>query len=192
MNQTTIETSSGQFSQGTVFWYLYLSTAIISIISNLFICVTIIRRNRLKSTTYKLIFNMAISDIIGGVVIPCQLLSCSYLIWKLGPYIIYLCVVMKSVQIVSYYVSSMTLFTIAYYHYRSICLRITRRLRVRYILISIWILSIVCSSENVLTLTMLNSSTLLQVSSNMEMIYFHTPTELNPFWISGTVFQVIN
>ena len=56
---------------------LYFITAIIAIIGNIYVCLVIYYKKKLRSTTYILVLNIAISDIIGGLVIPMQWLFCS-------------------------------------------------------------------------------------------------------------------
>ena len=132
---------------------LYLVTAIVAVIGNLFICVTIYRRKRLStmSNTYVLIFNMAISDILGGLMIPGQWLFCSSIIldqtaWWFGSVG---CNLMVSLQLISYYGSSLTMTAMAFDRYMLVCRPMSSRPNIRLLVITIWTVGIVCVAPNV-------------------------------------------
>ncbi len=139
--------------------FLYLLTAVTAILGNVFVCVTIYRKKRLTSTTYVLIFNMAISDILGGLVIPGQWLFCSTALLDTGMFFQSACGLGKTFQILSYYVSSLTMTAIAYDRYMLVCRPIggtgsgaNRRIDVRILLAVVWALGLIFISQNFATL----------------------------------------
>ena len=139
--------------------FLYLLTAVTAILGNVFVCATIYRKKRLTSTTYVLIFNMAISDILGGLVIPGQWLFCSTVLLDTGIFFQSACGLGKTFQILSYYVSSLTMTAIAYDRYMLVCRPIggtgsgaNRRIDVRILLAVVWALGLIFISQNFATL----------------------------------------
>ena len=125
---------------------LYLLTAIVAMVGNIFVCVTIYRKRRLRSTTYVLIFNMAVSDVLGGFVIPAQWLLCSTCSLNSGPLTTSACGVMKQLQVLSYYVSSLTMVAIAYDRYRLVCKPMAGRVNVACLVTLVWVLGLMCIS----------------------------------------------
>src|SRR6218665_1540613 len=114
---------------------LYFFTSVIAVIGNVFVCATIKKKSRLTSTTYLLIFNMAISDIIGGAVITGQWFFCWTKILDSGLFGQLLCWSMKILQVLSYYVSSLTMAAIAYDRYKLVCRPMEKRFNVKYMII---------------------------------------------------------
>ncbi|KAH9391199.1 Neuropeptide Y receptor [Tyrophagus putrescentiae] len=128
--------------------FLYLLTAVTAITGNVFVCATIYRKKKLTSTTYVLIFNMAISDILGGAVIPAQWLFCSTVLLETGIFFQSVCGLMKNLQVLSYYVSSLTMTAIAYDRYKLVCRPMTARLSVSVLLAIVWVLGLLFISQN--------------------------------------------
>src|SRR5699024_7505628 len=104
MTETSSSTTSSESIRDIAILGLYLLTAVIAMVGNVFVCVTIYRKKRLGSTTYILIFNMAVSDVLGGFVIPAQWLLCSTTVMDSGQFGESTCGVMKQLQVLSYYV----------------------------------------------------------------------------------------
>lgn len=166
MNSTEMSSLNGSISENdqsmssqilhrdTLILFLYMITAITAMLGNIFVCVTIFRKKRLNSTTYVLIFNMAVSDILGGFVIPAQWLFCSTALLDTGIFFQSVCGLMKNLQILSYYVSSLTMTAIAYDRYMLVCRPMNggKRLDVRYLLVLVWILGCIFISQNFATL----------------------------------------
>ena len=153
---------------------LYLVTAIVAIVGNLFVCDIIIRNKRLTSATYVLIFNMAVSDILGGFVIPAQWLFCSSLVLNSTDWFgICMCGLMKSLQILSYYVSSLTMTAIAYDRYLLVCKPMSSRINVTYMLFIVWMLGLIFISGNLFTLRVTEyfSSTKVRILSGYLLLY---------------------
>ena len=90
---------------------LYLFTAITAIMGNTFVCYVIHKTPKFKSTTFTLLINMAVSDFCSGLVILLQWIFCSYQIVE--HYSPRSCVLCKSFQILSYYVSTYSMMFIA-------------------------------------------------------------------------------
>lgn len=148
---------------------LYLVTSIIAVVGNTFICVVIKQKRWLKSTTYVLIFSMAISDIMGGAVILGQWLFCST--WVLdggGKFGEFLCGILKTGQMLSYYVSSLTMLAIAYDRYRLVCRPLAKRVKVAYLLVPCWLLGFVFISGNFFSMRVSEYFSPTQVSDCLE------------------------
>ncbi|XP_054168920.1 G-protein coupled receptor 83-like [Oppia nitens] len=122
---------------------MYFLTFLLALIGNIFICLVIYNKKKLRSTTYKLIVNMAISDIIGGIVIPGQWLFCSTYLLDNGSFNHRLCGLSKSLQILSYYVSTYSMTVIAIDRYRLICRPLAPRMQPLIPILSTWILGAV-------------------------------------------------
>lgn len=90
---------------------LYFFTAVIAILGNSFVMYVIHKTPKFKSTTFTLLFNMAISDFCSGLVIFLQWAFCSY--YFIENYSPRLCVINKSFQILSYYISTYSMMFIA-------------------------------------------------------------------------------
>lgn len=164
-NQTTNRTLLGPFPSSStsdphstlvrdwIIMVLYLGTALIAVLGNVFVCVTIHRKGRLSSTTYALIYNMAVSDILGGVVIPAQWALCATAVLDSGlPAIESGCGILKTAQVLSYYVSSLTMAAVAYDRYLLVCRPMSARVSLRPLLVAIWALGCLFVTGNVFTL----------------------------------------
>lgn len=90
---------------------LYFFTAIIAIFGNLFVCWIIYKTPKFKSVTFVLLFNMALSDFFSGLIILTQWFFCSY--YMIETYSPRSCVINKSFQILSYYISTYSMMFIA-------------------------------------------------------------------------------
>ena len=119
---------------------LYLITAILAIVGNIFVCLVVYNKKSLRSTTYKLMVNMAISDIMGGLLIPSQWLFCSTYLLDSGLTAQRFCGLSKSGQILSYYVSTFTMTVIAVERYRLICRPLSGQMSSMVPIIVIWLL----------------------------------------------------
>lgn len=90
---------------------LYFFTSMIAIFGNLFVCYVIHKTPKFKSTTFSLLFNMAVSDFFSGFIIITQWIFCSY--WIIEKFSPSLCVINKAFQILSYYISTYSMMFIA-------------------------------------------------------------------------------
>lgn len=88
----------------------------------------------------------------GGLVIPAQWLLCSSVLLNTGVLCQSLCGLMKTLQILSYYVSSLTMTAIAYDRYRLVCHPSLRRVNVTLLVGLVWLLGVLFISQNVVTL----------------------------------------
>jgi hypothetical protein len=110
-------------------------------------------KKQLRSTTFILIINMAISDILGGIVIPGQWLFCSYFFLEntasIGER---LCGLNKSAQILSYYVSTFSMTAIALDRYRLVVHPMSRRIKPLIPIITTWILGAIFTSTTLFSM----------------------------------------
>jgi hypothetical protein len=142
-NASSISLTSNEEVRDWIVLFLYLITFIVAIVGNIFICLVIYNKKNLRSTTYMLILNMAISDIIGGLVIPGQWFFCSYWFFsETGAIGDRICGIFKSAQILSYYASTFTMTAIAIDRYRLICNPLSNRMRPLIPFLVIWSLGI--------------------------------------------------
>lgn len=150
---------------------LYMATALVAMVGNTFICLAIWHKKWLKSTTYILIFSMALSDIMGGFVIPGQWLFCSTWVldssW-LGQAI---CGLMKSLQMLSYYVSSLSMMVIAYDRFLLVCRPMSPKTNVRLLVAIPWVMGLLFISCNVFSMRVSEYFSPTKVSSEKETIY---------------------
>lgn len=139
-----VEDPFAHVSRDILILILYTVTAFIAIFGNILVCYTIRQRKHLQnSTTFVLIYSMAISDIMGGAAIPGQYLLCSTMMLDLGWFTVSLCALVKTLQILSYYVSSLTMLAMAYDRYRLVCHPQSARVPALYLLIACWSVSFI-------------------------------------------------
>lgn len=112
-NGSTLKASSGvyeSFYQDVFIFALYGFTVLTSIFGNSIVCyVCFVLRP--KSPTYLLIGNMAVSDLLSAVAIPLQWIFCSSYLLDANERF---CGSFKSLQVVSYFISTFTMAVIAY------------------------------------------------------------------------------
>lgn len=89
---------------------LYIITFLVASVGNLIVCyVCFVKRP--KSTTFLLIANMSVSDLLSALLIPTQWFFCStYFLDANERY----CGSFKSLQVVSYYISTFTMALISF------------------------------------------------------------------------------
>ncbi|CAG2109880.1 unnamed protein product [Medioppia subpectinata] len=145
-NTIADDTAYEDDSRDWIVLVLYLITSILAIVGNAFICVVVYRKKHFRSTTYKLIVNMAVSDIIGGIVIPGQWLFCSTYFLDNGVFAHRICGICKSLQILSYYVSTFTMTAIAIDRYRLICKPLAPRMGPLVPILITWLLGALFTS----------------------------------------------
>ena len=98
MRNTSISSiSSYEVTRDSIVLFLYLITAVLAIIGNVFVCLVVYKKANLRSTTYKLVVNMAVSDIIGGLSIPLQWLFCATFLLDKGVFAQRVCGTLKSI-----------------------------------------------------------------------------------------------
>ncbi|XP_054168921.1 RYamide receptor-like [Oppia nitens] len=131
---------------------MYFLTFLLALIGNIFICLVVYNKIKLRSTTYTLIVNMAISDIIGGIVIPGQWLFCSTYMLDMGTGSQRVCSLVKSSQTLSYYVSTFSMTVIAIDRYRLICRPLLPRMQPLKPIVSIWIAGTVFTATTLYSL----------------------------------------
>ena len=129
---------------------LYSLTFLIGFVGNTFVLRVLFRQrkqteHRSMSITNIYLVNLAFSDLLSATSIPFQYLFCSYYLLEhflIGPYI---CVFLKSIQVLAYTVSILTMVVIAIDRYRLIYKPLqsyNKRLNPKYSLLIVWLLSI--------------------------------------------------
>jgi hypothetical protein len=131
---------------------LYGLTSLLSLIANGFVCqISLKRRNNFysRSTNFPLgtksiyLFNLALADALSGLTIPIQFIFCSKYFLEKYSFTSYICVLSKSIQILGYNASTLTICIIAFDRYRLVqnpLQQYYRRQTCRCILFA-WILS---------------------------------------------------
>ena len=140
---------------------LYSITFILGIFGNSIVCYVVFRR-KITTTTYILIGNLAISDILGSATIPSNLyfllleittnsnpnlplgqwlLCSSYVLDNYGDRG---CGLMKSSQILSYYISTFTMIVIAFDRYRIVNYPLGPRMRPWLPIALMWVFATIC------------------------------------------------
>ncbi len=129
------------FVQDISILVLYFITTVLSLFGNIIVCYVSFRR-RITTTTYILIGNLALSDILGAITIPGQWLFCSYyMIEEWGDRS---CGLLKSTQILSYYISTFTMTVIAFDRYRIVYYPLSQRMNPWLPICLIWSISGLC------------------------------------------------
>lgn len=115
-NNTVTPATSSALVQDSFVLFLYVITGILAVLGNGFVLVVILqnRTRHFSSVTYKLIANMAWSDLIAGLVIFAQFGFCSTAALSCGAAMEFMCLLIKLIQIVTYFVSTYTMAAIAY------------------------------------------------------------------------------
>lgn len=144
-----ITTNNNVLSDGFIL-ALYSLTFIIGVTGNLVVLkVIFFQRNNFASrsgnTAYLYLGNLAVSDLLSAVTIPLQFLFCSRYI--LENFIIgaHICVTLKSIQVLTYNVSVLTMVAISIDRYQLIHYPLeasSKRLKPRYALPIVWLLAI--------------------------------------------------
>ncbi|RWS05546.1 putative G-protein coupled receptor 83-like isoform X2 [Dinothrombium tinctorium] len=122
---------------------LYSITSILALFGNYLVCKIIFAKNsKLRNSTYTLVGNLAFSDILCGLTIPGQWIFCSTHaldVWKLE----FFCAVTKSVQVLSFYISSLMMMLIAIERYHGIMYPLRPKLKTKPLIVIAWTLTII-------------------------------------------------
>ena len=133
--------------------FLYLITAIVAIIGNFFVCWVIYKTPKLRSTTYYLLFNMAVSDLIAGVVIPAQWLLCAHHLLENFSYMARICAITKGFQILSYYLSTYSMLFVAIDRFMLVRYPASQGLHRKWIPLSLsWLVGLAFSATTVVNM----------------------------------------
>jgi hypothetical protein len=102
---------------------LYTLTSFLSLIVNGLVCKISLQRrtnsiNLPFGTTYIYLLNLAIADALSGITIPIQFLFCSKYFLETYAFSSYICILSKSIQILGYNTSTLTICVIAFDRYR--------------------------------------------------------------------------
>lgn len=135
-----------------ILFFMYIITAIFALIGNAFVCWVIKKSSKLRSTTYYLLFNMALSDFLAGLVIPGQWITCHHKLYiTYENFIPRICNVIKALQIFSYYISTYSMLFIAIDRYMLLCYPNSGGLHRKWIPLSLsWIVAIIFSSSTLI------------------------------------------
>ncbi|CAF0775453.1 unnamed protein product [Rotaria sp. Silwood1] len=140
------------FVQDTILLVLYSLTSLLALIGNGIVYrVCLQRRNSIYSqstshlpltTTSIFLLNLAIADALSGLTIPIQFIFCSKYFLEKFPCSSYLCLLTKSIEILGYNASTLTICVIAFDRYRLVNnpLQQYHRIKTRRALFFIWIL----------------------------------------------------
>ena len=120
---------------------LYMMTTIIALFGNSLVCRVVVKSKRLQTTVNLLIVNMAFSDIFCAVTIPLQWVICSEELLDKYKNLYIGCAITKSIQVLSFYVSSLTFTAIAIDRYIVVHYPIKRR-SPRFFITIVWIISL--------------------------------------------------
>ncbi|KAH9403979.1 Neuropeptide Y receptor [Tyrophagus putrescentiae] len=127
---------------------LYIITFLVASVGNLIVCyVCFVKRP--KSTTFLLIANMSVSDLLSALLIPTQWFFCStYFLDANERY----CGSFKSLQVVSYYISTFTMALISFDRYTILKNPLSRRVQPVLSIVIIWMLSLFISSPTLVAM----------------------------------------
>ena len=120
---------------------LYLMTTIVALFGNSLVCRVVFKSKRLQTTVNLLIVNMAFSDILCALTIPFQWLVCSEQLLDRYTHLYIACATTKSIQVLSFYVSSLTFTAIAIDRYIAVLNPIKRR-SPRFFICIVWTISL--------------------------------------------------
>ena len=117
----SVLTNSTDLSNDSKIWYfrdifvltLYLMTTIVALFGNSLVCRVVFKSKRLQTTVNLLIVNMAFSDILCALTIPLQWILCTETLLEKYSHLYIGCAITKSIQVLSFYVSSLTFLAIA-------------------------------------------------------------------------------
>jgi hypothetical protein len=121
---------------------LYFLTTIIALFGNYLVCKVVFASKGMRTMANLLIVNMAISDIICAITIPAQILFCSQQLLDSSKYSEVNCALMKSIQVISFQVSSLTVTAIAIDRYIVVHYPFEPRKSPRFFIVIIWVASI--------------------------------------------------
>ncbi|RWS12514.1 putative G-protein coupled receptor 83-like protein [Dinothrombium tinctorium] len=140
-SSTFLDDEPNHFVRDIFLLILYSVTAILALFGNFLVCRIIFARNStLRNSTNILVGNLAFSDIIGGITIPGQWIFCSSFAldtWRLD----FPCAVSKSLQVLSFYMSSLIMMLIAIERFISIMYPMSPPFRSKLFVTITWIVT---------------------------------------------------
>ena len=152
-SSTTVSTiAASEVSRDWFVFILYLITTILAVVGNIFVCLVVYNKKNLRSTTYSLVVSMAISDVIGGLVIPMQWIFCSTYLLDKGWAAERVCGISKTLQFLSYYVSTFSMTAIAIDRYLLICKPLSKRMSATLPIVITWGLGAILISHTFVAL----------------------------------------
>ncbi|RWS01168.1 putative G-protein coupled receptor 83-like protein, partial [Dinothrombium tinctorium] len=144
MNSTLSLPASDDYSpvRDIILLVLYAVTAFFSIFANFCVCKIIWTEKQMRSNTNLLIASMAASDVLAGVAILAQWLFCSEYMLEHGSGD-YPCAFFKSLQVATYFLSTLTMVVIALNRYVGIFYWHKIRFNATAAIVSTWFIAIV-------------------------------------------------
>ncbi|RWS19048.1 putative G-protein coupled receptor 83-like protein [Leptotrombidium deliense] len=139
--------SSNDTIRDVLILFLYFCTALFAIITNGLVYKIVMNNKQMQTKTNLLIASMAVSDILAGITIPAQWLFCSHaLLFSIVGEIV--CGIFKSLQVITYFVSTLTMVAIAIHRiwatfHRSGFGIVQIRFPVKAAIISTWVFAVV-------------------------------------------------
>ncbi|XP_054167152.1 G-protein coupled receptor 83-like [Oppia nitens] len=132
-------------------WMCYTFSIVIFLMAILFntVILNMIVKKGLKTTTYQLIINQIVAELVFSVLAISRSIICNvYLVNRSPVFLAYGCGVLISVNDSTLYVSAFSMIAIAYERYRKIYRPMSSELRIRQWIVSIWSLAIGLSLFN--------------------------------------------
>ena len=129
------------FAEQIAVLFLYVITCVVALVGNYSVCKVIYKSKKLKTTTYILIANLAVTDIIGAIAIPTQWFFCSTWFMDEFSYGERMCGIIKSIQVQSYYGSTFTMAVIAIDRHRMIVSPMKPRIKPKISIVITWLLA---------------------------------------------------
>ncbi len=120
---------------------LYGLTTIVALFGNSLVCKVVINSRRMRTTVNLLIVNMAISDILCALTIPAQWILCTEHLLDTFSNLYIACAMSKTIQVLSFYLSSLTFCAIAIDRYIVIHNPMKTR-SPRFFITIVWIISL--------------------------------------------------
>ncbi|RWS00360.1 putative G-protein coupled receptor 83-like protein [Dinothrombium tinctorium] len=135
------EDESNHYARDVFLIILYSITGFLAFYGNYLVCRIIFARNStLKNSTNILVGNLAISDVLGGATIFLQWIFCweyVLIVWKIE----FPCALVKSLQVLSFYMSSLIMMLIAIERFMSIMYPLSPPLNSKLYVTITWVLT---------------------------------------------------
>ena len=140
-NPTDISAENAWHVRDTFVLTLYMMTTIVALFGNCLVCRVVMKSAKMRTTINLLIVNMAFSDIICALTIPLQWLLCWEQLLDTYSHLYIGCAIAKSVQVLSFYVSSLTFTAIAIDRYIVVHYPI-KKINPKIFISIVWIISL--------------------------------------------------
>ncbi len=182
---TSTEQDDNFFVRDIIVIVLYNITMVLSLFGNSLVCKVIFFSKRMRTTTNILIANMAIADIICAITIFTQWFTCYKPLIDRTSYGGILCGINKSMQLIMFYVSSLTVTAIAVDRYIIIHYPLKKLKKIRLIVAISWLCPIIVIPFTSVSLQMFTYS-----YSSKKIIGCHVIEYFKKPFSSGVVRQI--